>query len=523
MQYQTQFGTDVNVKPDPSYYYLCCDETLASGFTYLMKLVMIAKTSKILDLIKKEITDYPQILNESNSVGMTALHLASIHYNNLITQIAINILLNAGININKKDDMGKTALHYASALSRINVVKLLVYNKADINLQTNDGDTALHMVSNTDKCKFLIEMKAKLNVKNSAGCTALNSIVRYFSNKKIGMKIDMIRSLLHAGSNPNNKDNNGKTPFYYICEYSRIFTDDLVKEFLDYNADPNIMANGYTSPFSITCLRTNTTSTNDTVKLLFNSGARLIIYSTIVGKILNGGSFHSVLWDLCRNFGRTQLSTVDYICNMTLKDWRHEILLYYALCYLCVRRNNFEFVKLVMSKLCKSSFITGSLPKRITALHRAVTYSRACPIETIKYLIDYGLDVNATNIYGMTPLHLACQSVSTTSTTDAIKLLIDCGADPKIKNCDGNRPFDLLPHNISITPTLSSNEMINMPFGYVVENASCEMLNYLVHYNYDYLNENFHLLDQNNSKHLLLIELMRSAGARRSVKSSNKK
>ena len=53
-------------------------------------------------------------------------------------------VLEANIDPNLQDQEGCTALHWASALGKLEVVKLLLENGADINAQTKNGETALH-------------------------------------------------------------------------------------------------------------------------------------------------------------------------------------------------------------------------------------------------------------------------------------------------------------------------------------------------------------------------------------------
>ncbi len=55
------------------------------------------------------------------------------------------------------------------------------------------------------------------------------------------------------------------------------------------------------------------------------------------------------------------------------------------------------------------------------------------PPKTINFYIEKGVDINAQDMYGMTPLHYAMRIKN----LDAIKTLLEAGANPNIPNEDG--------------------------------------------------------------------------------------
>ncbi|MFC0034098.1 ankyrin repeat domain-containing protein [Cardiobacterium valvarum] len=59
------------------------------------------------------------------------------------------------------------------------------------------------------------------------------------------------------------------------------------------------------------------------------------------------------------------------------------------------------------------------------------------PRESIEYLIRHGLDVNAQDRYGMTPLNYAMRSKNVAAAT----ALLEAGADPNIPNIDRVTPL----------------------------------------------------------------------------------
>lgn len=70
-----------------------------------------------------------------------------------------------------------------------------------------------------------------------------------------------------------------------------------------------------------------------------------------------------------------------------------------------------------------------------TYLHTASYFSRP---ESIKALLDQGLDINEINDYGMTPLHVAVQA----NKIENVRILLENGANKRIKNFDGMDSID---------------------------------------------------------------------------------
>ncbi|QDT64373.1 ankyrin repeat domain-containing protein [Calycomorphotria hydatis] len=60
-------------------------------------------------------------------------------------------------------------------------------------------------------------------------------------------------------------------------------------------------------------------------------------------------------------------------------------------------------------------------------------------IDSIKYLIESGVDVNAIDKSGWTPLHFAAR----TSDTDVVRALVSAGADVNAENDKGEVPLNL--------------------------------------------------------------------------------
>lgn len=83
-----------------------------------------------------------------------------------------------GVDLNVRDNFGKTPLIYAAEKGNEEITKLLIAARPKVNIdeQSNDGKTALIYAAekgNTKVAKLLIEAGAKLDIKSNDGKTAL--------------------------------------------------------------------------------------------------------------------------------------------------------------------------------------------------------------------------------------------------------------------------------------------------------------------------------------------------------------
>jgi len=67
--------------------------------------------------------------------GDSCLHIAALRGNSRV----VEILLDAGLDINEKGDMGNTPLHYAKSHGTPEVVDLLIKRGADVNVVNEFG------------------------------------------------------------------------------------------------------------------------------------------------------------------------------------------------------------------------------------------------------------------------------------------------------------------------------------------------------------------------------------------------
>ena len=79
-----------------------------------------------------------------------------------------------GVDVNAKDNIDVTPLHWASWEGHKDVAGLLIDKGADVNAKSNEGDTPLHyaaMSNNTMKAKLLIAKGADVSAADDKGKT----------------------------------------------------------------------------------------------------------------------------------------------------------------------------------------------------------------------------------------------------------------------------------------------------------------------------------------------------------------
>ena len=101
---------------------------------------------------------------------------------------AVRQHIESGTDINKKDAMsGSTPLISAASFGKNDIVKALIDAGADLNLKNNDGATALHVAAffaRIEIVQLLIDAGADKNLKNNFGATARETVNAPYADMK---------------------------------------------------------------------------------------------------------------------------------------------------------------------------------------------------------------------------------------------------------------------------------------------------------------------------------------------------
>ena len=127
----------------------------------------------------------------------------------------ISLATNKIVDVNKKDNNGKTALSYAVESSSLENVKALIEKGADINITDSLENTLLMKAAELKNLKLVLlltDCGADVNAKNCSGETAL---VKLIKNCRY-IDVSLVKCLLQAGTDVNIKNSAGMDVLQYL-------------------------------------------------------------------------------------------------------------------------------------------------------------------------------------------------------------------------------------------------------------------------------------------------------------------
>lgn len=148
------------------------------------KAVKDGQVDKVKEMLSKDKT-LVNAVDSSSGINETALGIVTFSGKKDLTEL----LIKNGANVNFQDAFGVAPLHGASRTNQLEVIKLLVENKADVNLPTTTGkETPLHYAArynNPDVVKFLLEKGANKEAKDASGTTPYEAAKKENAEKVI--------------------------------------------------------------------------------------------------------------------------------------------------------------------------------------------------------------------------------------------------------------------------------------------------------------------------------------------------
>ena len=261
--------------------------------TGLMEAIRDGRTDDALTIIDG--VDY-EYLNSQDNDGNTALMFAA----DLGDFSIVEKLLEKEVDITLQDKRGDTALTIAGDNGFINIVDLLLetipsesgmllidaikqddyklvrelmeLNTVDINLQDEDGNTALIFAcknDNYDIVKLLVDKGADINVQNNNGISPLLAACYNINDKNAA---NIAKLLITKGADVNSVDKDQATPLTVILEQETYgLYGNIVKMLLKNEADVNYKTYSGFTPLMLACA--SETYSLNYVRILINNEA----------------------------------------------------------------------------------------------------------------------------------------------------------------------------------------------------------------------------------------------------------
>ena len=319
----------------------------------------------------------------------------------------LKAIIDNGAYVNGTDKNSTTALMIACQKANAGAINILLNAGADPMLSDINGATWIHHAVETGCSKevlqAIIDHGADVNAANMQNWTALMTACAK-SNA------DAINVLLKAGADPNIANVNGETCLY--CAVRGACNREVLQVIIDHGADVNVKNENEITALMIACEKSNA----DSINILLNAGA-----DTMLSDITGATWIHHAVGNDCRR--EVLYAIIDHGADVNatnVNNWT-------ALMIAC-QKSNVDTINVLLKAGADPNIadVNGE-----TCLYCAVR--GACNKEVLQAIIDYGADVNATNMNNWTALMIACQK----SNADVINVLLKAGADPNIADVNG--------------------------------------------------------------------------------------
>ncbi|KAF6804539.1 hypothetical protein CSOJ01_10138 [Colletotrichum sojae] len=329
-------------------------------------------------------------VTDANNNSCSHLLLSSPAYHTQDQVITIcEKLYQRGINVNHRNNVGQTPLHWAVVALLLAPAELLLTLGADINCMDNYGRTPLFtsfLRGNLEISKMLVREHAQLQLYDKG----MESPIFFASTRQ---KPKHVKFLLDLGVDVNERNHIRETALFKACE-----ADDLkmVKCLVQSGADINIAnTNNETALFKACAV-----GTAEIVEYLVQNGADI---------------------------------------NVTNRD--KENVLY------TIKRFSYQHISILQTLIEADIDLTVTNNTGQTILHAAACWWSA--EDWILYLVQQalklGLNIDSKDRYGQTPLMRATRSVNKAF----VSVLLQSGADPNVEDNEDCTPLVMAIYSLS--------------------------------------------------------------------------
>jgi ankyrin repeat protein len=199
-----EVGADVNAR----------DAAGMTPFSMALQQTILLDQTKSVELVRTLIP-YCKNLNVGDSEGCTPLHYISATFPPSVSQSELlTLLIASGVDVNKANNQGRTALHLAAAGGNTSVLRALIDAGAELNVTDKLlGETPLNMAAaynHIDAIRVLAEYGADICIADRHLMTPLHKILA-----SRGCQYESTDLLLSYGARVNAEDDRGVSPLMW--------------------------------------------------------------------------------------------------------------------------------------------------------------------------------------------------------------------------------------------------------------------------------------------------------------------
>ena len=340
----------------------------------------------------------------------------------------VKILLKKGADVNLADKCDITPLHYAALSGNLELVQYLVEQGADVNATDNEKKNVLTYAAqsgNLELVKWLVKQGLDLNAKDYDN----NTVLHYAAQSG---NLELVQWLVKQGLDINAKDNDKETVLHYAAQSGNVeLVQWLVEQGLDINAkgdDNNTVLNYAAQSGNL-----------ELVKWLVEQGADILSAPLILDDAIRSRSIKMVQWLIDQ--GLDINSDLQYgekpLHNAVLRDIPELVQWLVkngadvnakdnagttpiSCVAVCPFLNDKESIELIQWFIEHGSNLKADGADVLT--HSSLMQKK----ELVLWLINQGIDVNATNSLGETPLETVCDIIYD---LEMVQFLVEHGAN----------------------------------------------------------------------------------------------